>query len=221
MALGAAAIMGLIGSGVQAGIGAYQAIRAASIKNDRPVRTIPPELEQNLNQAQIQALQGMPDEQYNQVLQNYQRNLAFGARTLQDRNQAIGGVASLVQGANDAALGLGVADANMRRQNMDTLMGARSVIANEKQANWDWNQRQKYLENAAAKSNLAGGAIANISGAVNTGMSGIAQDNFSKMFGTGGAGSGSGAGGGNNNNLNNMLLNMLAGTQNGNWTLPK
>jgi hypothetical protein len=183
MALGAAAIMGLIGSGVQSAVGAYQAIRAASIKNDRPVRTIPPEIEQNLNQAQIQALQGMPDEQYNQTMQNFQRNLAFGARTLQDRNQAIGGVAGLVQGANDAALGLGVQDANMRRQNQQQLMGARQDMANQRMANWDWNERQKFQENAAAKSNLAGGAIANVTGAVNTGMSGFAQDNFSKMFG--------------------------------------
>lgn len=197
MALGTGAIMGLVGAGVQGVTGLGQLIAGLAMHNERPTKVIPPEIEANLNQAQIQYLQGLPDEQYNQAIQNFQRNLAFGARQLQDRNSAIGGIASLVQQANDATLGLDVADANARFNNLQNLYAARKDMANERNIAWDWNARQKYLENAEAKQGLIGAGIQNLTGGINTGMSGFAQDNFANMYK-----------GGNQNNFWNMIMGM-------------
>lgn len=176
------ALLGGIGAGVQGVTGLAQLIAGLSMQNDRPQRVIPPEIEQNLNQAQFQYLQGLPDEQYNQAIQNFQRNIAFGARTLQDRNSAIGGVSNLVQQANDATLGLDVADANARNQKLGALYGARQEVANQKIENWNWNERDKYLQKAQAKQALEGAGIQNINGGVNTALGGFAQDNFSKLL---------------------------------------
>jgi hypothetical protein len=69
-------------------------------------------------------------------------------------------------------------DAQQRQQQEANLMNARQTMANYKDKAFDWNERQKYLEEAQAKQALAGSAIQNITGSANNVMGGLMQSKY-------------------------------------------
>jgi len=97
----------LVGAGVGLlktgyGISQQQKAEALDRQNARPKYNVPEEIRKNLNQAQLMALEGLPDEQKQQFVNNIQRSQQFGLQSLSSRKSGLAGLGSLVQQGNDA-----------------------------------------------------------------------------------------------------------------------
>jgi hypothetical protein len=171
-------ISALISGGVQLGTGIYQAVRSSQIEANRPTYEIPDEIKQNLTQAQLNAIEGMPEDVRNRYIDQLTRTMATGLQALGDRRGGIAGVAGLARTATDANRNIAVMDAQQRQQQEANLMNARQTMANYKDKAFDWNERQKYLEEAQAKQALAGSAMQNITGSANNVMGGMMQSKY-------------------------------------------
>jgi hypothetical protein len=157
-------------TGLLSGItGLFQKHRANQLEkqNVRPMYNIPQNINDNLAIAKSQANQGLP--QYLRDLQNIGRNQNVTINTAQDRRGGLGAISQIQQGTNDANLNLDVKDAAYRIANMRNLMAQNQVYANYLDKQWDWNNKQKYLENAAAVRAMRTAGNANL----NTGLNGI------------------------------------------------
>ncbi len=176
MALGIAE--GVLG-GLQSLYGIYQQHRGNMMAkaNQRPTYEIPGEIQQNLNQAQSMALQGLPEEQKQQYVNNLQRSQNFGLGAASDRKGGLAGLGGLVQQGNDASMNLLSADAGARRQNQMGLMNARTQLANYKDKAFEYNQANPYQEKAAAARSMQGAGLQNMWGGLGTiaGVSGRNQ----------------------------------------------
>lgn len=171
-------ISALISGGVQLGTGIYQAVRSSQIEANRPTYEIPDEIKQNLTQAQLNAIEGMPEDVRNRYIDQLTRTMATGLQALGDRRGGIAGVAGLARTATDANRDLASMDAQQRQQQEANLMNARQTMANYKDKAFDWNERQKYMEEAQAKEALSGAAIQNITGSANNVMGGMMQGKY-------------------------------------------
>ncbi len=162
-----AAIGGAIGLG-QSAYGIFQKHKANQLAaaNKRPTYEIPSEIQQNLNQAQSMALEGLPSEQKQQYINNLQRSQNFGLGAASDRKGGLAGLGGLVQQGNDASMNLLSADS--QAQYKDKAFG--------------YNQADKYQENAAAARGMAGAGLQNTWGGLGT-VAGAAQRGALGIFG--------------------------------------
>lgn len=172
IAAGAALVSGLIG-GIA---GAKQRKQGKQILKDNPYPTysIPQEVMQNKNLAQSMAGEGLPSQQYNQAMNNIQRQQTFAIRNLQDRRSALMGLPKILRASNDAGLNLDVANANARRQNQRQLMDVNNQVSRYKDQAWNWNVKNKYEQNYAYGMSLLGKGNQNIMGGIDKGLGGIA-----------------------------------------------
>jgi hypothetical protein len=196
-------ISALISGGIQLGTGIYQAVRSSQIEANRPTYEIPDEVKQNLTQAQLNAIEGMPEDVRNRYIDQLTRTMATGLQALGDRRAGIAGVASLARTATDANRDIASMDAQQRQQQEQILMQQRQNMANYKDKAWGWNEQQKYLEQAAAKQALAGSAIQNINGSANNVMGGMMQSKYMDFL--------KGAYGGN---TGNPMAKLIGGQEN-------
>lgn len=118
--------------------------------NPRPILQVNENIAKNAAMAEQMARTGLPQQQYNQALQNQQRNFNGVTTALGRSANSSAGLAGLLRASNDAALNLDVQDANARQNNQRFAFGQRSALANEQNRVIDYNQVQKYRENAAA-----------------------------------------------------------------------
>lgn len=121
----------------------------AAKANKFPIEKANPLLEQNLAIAEQMAQSGLPQQQYNQAKQGFQRNQAGALRQF-GRMGNPRGLAGIVRAGNDSTLGLNVAGAQARLGNQRQAMGYRSQLANEQNRVFDWNSRQNYIQKANA-----------------------------------------------------------------------
>jgi len=152
--------------GVQSAAGIAQFLRGRSLakQNIRAEYQIPPEIAQNLSQAQMQALQGLPPEQVKQYVENVQRQVGFGLTALGDRKAGIAGLATLTQQGTDAYKDLLTADARARQENLRQLMSAREQMAGYKEKEFQINKLLPYQEKAEAAAAMQGAGLQNIMG---------------------------------------------------------
>lgn len=147
--------------------GAIQNGKASAIEkqNIRPTQYVDPAYEQNVAQAQQMALQGTPQQQYNNSLNNINQNLSGGLQLLGRSANPGAGLASLIRGQNAATMSLDAQSAAMRNQNILNLMRQRAILAQQKQAAFDWNKKSKYTELLSKSQALRSAGSANIAGA--------------------------------------------------------
>lgn len=148
-----------------AGIGALaklwqgfsQAHKAHNINktNPFPVADVNPLYAQNLAIAENAAKVGLPQQQYNQGIQNISRNTNMGLRQVARLGRPAS-AAGIVRASNDATLGLDVADAQARMANERATYGFRDQLANQQDQVWDWNHRQPFLAKTAQAQALLG-----------------------------------------------------------------
>lgn len=162
---------GIVG-GLESGYGLYQSIQGNKLAadNKRPTYEIPPEIQQNLNQSQQMALEGLPDQQKQQYINNIQRSQDFGLQQLSSRKAGLAGLGGVVQSGDDSYNNLLTQDANARQKNQQGLLNARSTMAGYKDKAFQLNQLDPYHDKAAAARALQGAGLQNI----NTGLSSIA-----------------------------------------------
>jgi len=150
---------GIAGIGALAKIwqGFSQKHQAHKINKNNPFPTeqANPLYAQNLAIAENAAKVGLPQQQVIQAQQGFARSQNAGLRQL-GRIGRPGGVAGVVRAGNDAALGLGVADAQARMTNQRQTYGMRNQLANEQTRVWDWNNRQPFLAKTAQAQALLG-----------------------------------------------------------------
>lgn len=152
-------------SALKAGQGIFQGIKGNKLakQNKRPTYEIPKEFQQNLAIAENMGRIGLPQQQYNQAQQNFQRNQASALRQF-NRMGNPRGLAGIVRAGNDATLGLDVADAQARMSNQRNAMGYRSQIGQQQLAKQNWDKMQLFGEKADAAAALQGAGRQNVMG---------------------------------------------------------
>lgn len=153
-----------VAKGVQ---GIFQGAKGNKLakQNIRPTYEIPKEFQQNLAIAENMGRVGLPQQQYNQAQQNFQRNQSSALRQF-SRMGNPRGLAGIVRAGNDATLGLDVADAQARMSNQRNAMGYRSQVGQQQLAKQQWDKFQNYGEKADAAAALQGAGRQNVMGAL-------------------------------------------------------
>ena len=152
-------------SGLAQGIsGLFQSARAKKLasQNVRPVYQIPDEIKANKELAQIYANQGMPSEQMAQAQKGIGRSQAASLAASADKRGGLATIAGIQDASQNAQANLAAQSAAMRMQNIRGLMGANAQLAQYRDKAFDYNQAQKYQENAAAARALQAAGTQNI-----------------------------------------------------------
>lgn len=192
-------------SGIAMGvIGYYQRKKAAEMEKDlvRPELAIPDYMSGYVNDAQKQALQGLPEEQRQRYLDQINRTAAYAIAGNVDRGAGLQGVSNASMALNDANANLLTMDAQQRQQNIANYQNAQLNYANFKGNKFDrefaYNQDEPYRNKAAAIRALYGAGMQN-------GAAGLQTVADSGATLAGGQGSG-----GNTNPYNNPQQNTPA-----------
>jgi hypothetical protein len=154
-------------------------------KLHRPEYTIPEEITRSQKMAEMSANEGLPSAQYNKAMQNIQRTQANMLAGANDRRSGLMALPKIQQAANDATLGLDVADAQARLQNQKTLYSVSGQTAQYKDKAFQTNKMQPYQQNLNYYQSLLGAGNQNMLGGADKILGGTA----SLLFG-GGSGSG-------------------------------
>lgn len=157
------------------GKGISQNSQASKIEaaNQRPTYQIPDEFKQNQVMAAHMAQTGMPQQQYDNSLNNINRNQAGGLYAM-GRNANMGSLTSLVRAGNDATNNLDANDAAQRQNNQRYSIEQNGIMGNQELAAQQYNKFDKYTENFNKAQALRGAASDNINNGVNS-ASGMAM----------------------------------------------
>jgi len=150
----------------QAGFGVYQGIKGNQLAKDaiRPEYQIPEEISQSLSDAEIAALEGLPQAQKDAFLQNVQRSTATSLNALGDRQAGLAGISSVQQNEQDAMTKLLSMDAQARQSNMNNLYDQRNTMAGYKDKAFQINEMQPFEAQAQAAEAMKGAGIQNVAG---------------------------------------------------------
>jgi len=157
-----------IGAGVGAlagiGMGIYQHRKGKKLaeENVRPEYQIPEEILQNLSQAQHMALQGLPEEQKAQYIQNLMQGGQAALTQMGSRKAGLSGVAQLNQQQNLGFQNLLAQDAAARQANQQGLMQQRQNVAGYRDQEFQLNQLNPYYEKEQQAQGLLGAGLQNI-----------------------------------------------------------
>lgn len=169
MAIQPGALIGA-GAGLLGSIfGIGQSIRARAIEksNIRPFATVNANIAQNAAIANNMAQVGLPNQQYNQALQQQNQNLSSVLGTI-GRNGRSANIAGILRQANLATQNLNVQDAVTRRQNQQIAMAQNQDLAQEQQRVWNWNFANPYLQRLQQVNQLRNAGTQNIFGGLGT-----------------------------------------------------
>lgn len=182
-------------SGLLSGITGFFQRRKAKrelAKLHRPEYTVPNEILQNQKMAQQAASEGLPSQQYNQAMQNIQRQQNRALTAAGSRRSALMALPGIQQQANDQLLNLDINDAQAKMANRQRLYGINSQVAGYRDKAFDLNKLTPYNEDknyymgllGAGNSNLLAGADKFLGGAGMMVDSGGAQGGKSKKKST-------------------------------------
>ena len=132
-----------------------------ALEGERPEYEIPEEYAQNLSQAQMMALEGLPAEQKKQYIENLMRTTTGMLSNLTGRKSGLVGVGGVGQMEADMYRNLLGADVTARMANQQTLMGERRGMAEQKAMQWQINQMQPYLQDYNQAQGLIGAGAQN------------------------------------------------------------
>lgn len=151
------------------GKGISQNKQASNIEknNVRPTYQIPKEYQDNVNMARQMAQIGLPQEQYNNQVNNINRNQAGGFQTLSRSANPGAGVASVVRAGNDATNNLNAQDAAARQNNQRFFIGQNGVLGQQGLAKQQYDKFDKYTEQFNKAAALRGAANQNIQNGIN------------------------------------------------------
>lgn len=174
----------VVGAGVSIYKGVKQKQQAKQLERDnsRPTENVPNEVYANQQLAQNMSLQGLPSEQYEQAKKNIQRQQAAAVASAQDRRSGVANIGAIQQGTNDAYGQLDAQNAAARHQNQLGLIGVNNTTAQWKDRVFDWNEKQKYIQNQNYAMGLLGAGNQNIYGGVDKLLGGAFQAYGSGAF---------------------------------------
>lgn len=172
---------------LQVGTGIWQGIKGSQAANEeRPTYEMPDEVKQLLGIAQQQAYGDMPG--YQQAKSNIEQQAATGfsraENVAQSGSDLLGYVAASGVGQNRAMNELAASNAAYQTQQKERLKDALRIVAGYQDQEFNVNQLQPYQESQDAAAVMREGAIQNIVGGVQGGVSNyMSYDLYSKMLG--------------------------------------
>lgn len=161
------ATIGLIGAGVGSLFGIGQMMKANRLEKNltMPTYQVNQNLANNYAIANNMANVGLPAQQYNNILNQNNQNLASILASASRSGRTLG-VGSLLRQANQATQNLNIADAQARNQNQRLAMQQGQVLAQEERNAWNWNFRDPYLRTAQRIASLRGAGTQNLFGGI-------------------------------------------------------
>lgn len=135
---------GLIGIGT----GLFQKKKANRMLGqigDQPIQSIPEEILRNQKQAELNAQQGLPSQQYNNAMKNIQRSQANAIAGSLDRRSALMALPKIQRQTNDAYGNLDAQDAMTQRQNQNALYSLSNVTGQYKNQAFQNNQLNPWM----------------------------------------------------------------------------
>lgn len=157
--------------------------RELESQNQRPVYQPSPQLAENRALALQQSRVGLPEQVYNNQLNQIQQNLATGLRQIGQRGNTAVNANSLVSGVNRSVQNLNALDAQARQQGTLNLMQANTALSNERRGIFQDNLNQ-YMFNAQNIASMRRAGTQNIFG----GLGILAQGALMGAFNGKGAG---------------------------------
>lgn len=156
----------------------------------RPEYMIPNEVLQNQKMAERATAEGLPSQQYNQAMQNIQRQQNRALTAAGSRRGALMALPGLQQQANDALLNLDVKDAQARMANQQRLYGINSQVGQYRDKAFEINKMQPYQRDYGYAQSLLGMGNQNLYGGIERLIAGGGQfaDAAMKMNSGGGGG---------------------------------
>lgn len=142
MGLGAWASIGV-------GVGEYEEGKAkleALEAKGRPKYQIPDEIYQNLSHAQRMALEGLPEEQKKQYVENIQAGTQLGLEASGTRQGGLAGISDLYAGQVEAYRSLLAQEFTARQANQQQLIDQRGIVAGQEAQQFQINELQPYIE---------------------------------------------------------------------------
>lgn len=161
----------LAGAGLSKVIsGAQQGSEASKLaaENPRPVDAPEDAYYQNEQEADQRAQQGMASQQYENSENNIQRNQNLGVRLAQNSGNPLAALGNIVATGDNATNSLNQQDQIDKTQNQDQDYQIRHQLAARQQQAFDWNDKQKFLENASAIRALNAASQQNMFSGLNT-----------------------------------------------------
>lgn len=154
----------------QAGFGLwqYQKGKKAAEALVRPEYVIPPEIAENLTQAEMAALEGLPAQQKQEFVENIQRGGQQAMTSLADRGMAVAGAGNIFQQQTDAYRQLLGADVAARQENQAGVATAKLTQAGFKERAFDINEMQPYTQSYLEAQAMKGAGLQNIGGGIQT-----------------------------------------------------
>ena len=161
----------LAGNLAKTGFGIYQGVKANKMAQglERPDYQIPDEVYQNLDQAEIMMLEGLPAEQKRSYLDNIERTTQSALENI-DKRKGGSGFTQAIQLEQDAQKNLLAQDVAQKQANIAEAMRQRQNVAGYKDKKQE-DQMRAYEDQAAAIEALTGASIENIFGGVQQGIS--------------------------------------------------
>lgn len=165
---------GLIG-GITGLIQKGKAKRLLKATGEQPIYNIPQEILRNQKQAELNAQEGMPSQQYNNAMKNIQRSQTNALASSMDRRSALMALPRLQQQANDAYGNLDAQSAQMRRQNQQTLYNVGNTTAQYRDKAWNTNELQPWQRKYSYAQNLLGAGNQNFTSGLEKFVGGVGQ----------------------------------------------
>lgn len=128
----------------------------------RPTYEIPSEIAKNLSISERMALEGLPEEQRKQYIDNLNRQTGSVLSGFTSRKAGLTGLTNLTQTQSDAFRNLMVEDAAAKQQNQLAAMQQRNIMASYRDKAFEYNKAQPYEQKLAEGQALQGAGLQNI-----------------------------------------------------------
>jgi len=154
---------------LSAGMGAYKAYQGSQQEKEgkaamkglsAPTYQIPKELQENLSESEIKALEGLPTAQKNEYIKNLERSQQAALNASADRKGGLLGVQASAQQATDAFTNLVSMDAQARAQNEQVVQQNRMALAEAKDRQFGV-QEGRYQQGLQSAQSMIGAGMQN------------------------------------------------------------
>lgn len=159
--------VGSLAYGVGKGISQNHKASQIEKNNLRPTYQIPQEYIDNVNMARQMSQVGLPQQQYDNQVNNIYRNQSSGLNTLSRSANPGAGVAAVVRAGNDATNTLNAQDAAARQTNQRFYIGQNENLGQQQLAKQQYDKFDKYTENYNKAAALRGAANQSIQNGIN------------------------------------------------------
>lgn len=178
-----------LGYGIYKDVKQNSAAKKIEEANKRPVETVDPNYQKNVNTAEQMAQQGIPQASYNNQVNAINQNQAGAINAVSNSANPGANIASIVRQGNAATGNLNAQDAIQRNKNTLALIQQRGILAGANRDVWNYNYADKYSENLAKSQALRGAAAQTEANTINAaGQMGMGLSQYGRMGKMGNAG---------------------------------